>query len=141
MNIFIDCEFNEFKGELISMALVAANGQEFYEVLDCPEPKDWVKVNVMPILNKGPVPLDVFHMKLQRFLCQFDNIHIIADWPEDVKHFCDTLIIGPGSSLNTPPLMFSIYQNIYYQSALPHNALEDARAIAKYFKEINYNES
>lgn len=139
MNIFIDCEFNEFKGELISMALVAADGQEFYEVLDCPNPKSWVKANVMPILNKDPVHLDVFHMKLQRFLCQFKSIHIIADWPEDIKHFCEALIIGPGSSLNTPPLTISVYENIYCESALPHNALEDARAIAKYFKEINYN--
>ncbi len=34
MNIWIDCEFNEFGGDLISMALVADDGQEFYEVLE-----------------------------------------------------------------------------------------------------------
>ena len=27
MNLFLDCEFNEFQGELISMALVAENGR------------------------------------------------------------------------------------------------------------------
>lgn len=133
MNIFIDCEFNEFKGELISMALVADDGQEFYEVLDCPNPKSWVAVNVIPILNKDPVPPEVFHFKLQRFLGQYDMIHIIADWPEDIKHFCDALITGPGESLNTPPLTMSVH-DVSYQSALPHNALEDARAIARYFQ-------
>lgn len=42
MRFFIDCEFNEFRGELISMALVAEDGREFYEVLPCPNPGAWV---------------------------------------------------------------------------------------------------
>jgi len=39
MRIYIDTEFNEFQGALISMALVAADGEEFYEVLACENPK------------------------------------------------------------------------------------------------------
>ena len=57
MILFIDCEFNEFKGELISMALVSEDGKEFYEVLPCKNPGDWVKENVLPILNKSSVNL------------------------------------------------------------------------------------
>ncbi len=36
MNLFLDCEFNGFGGELISMALVDEHGLFFYEVLECP---------------------------------------------------------------------------------------------------------
>jgi len=135
MNLFLDCEFNEFKGELISMALVAEDGQEFYEVLECLEPRSWVKDNVMPILNKTPVPFDVFQMKLQQFICQYQRIHIVADWPEDIKHFCESLITGPGLCLNTPQITMGIYR-IDSVSELPHNALADARGIAKHIKEM-----
>ena len=134
MNLFIDCEFNEFRGKLISMALVSEDGKEFYEVLSCKNPGDWVKENVLPILNKSPVSFDVFQMKLKTFLGQFETIHIIADWPEDIKHFCESLITGPGFRLNTPPMVMSIYR-IDAESDLPHNALADARGIAKYFKD------
>ena len=33
MKLFLDCEFNGFGGELISMALVDENERYFYEVL------------------------------------------------------------------------------------------------------------
>lgn len=136
MNLYLDCEFNEFKGELISMALVADDGQEFYEVLECRNPGPWVKQHVMPILNKPPVPLHIFQSILQTFLMKFETIEVIADWPEDIKHFCDALITGPGLRLNTPPLQMTIYR-VDTASQLPHNALADARGIAEYFKGIN----
>ena len=65
---------------------------------------------------------------LQKFLHGFDKVHIVADWPEDIKHFCDALIIGPGMRLNTPPLTMEVLR-IDAQSTLPHNALHDARGI------------
>jgi len=133
MRLFLDCEFNEFKGQLISMALVAENGKEFYEVLHCDNPGPWVKANVIPTLNRPPVPFDVFQMKLQSFLFQFSTVEIIADWPEDISHFCDSLITGPGSRINTPPLKMEIHR-VDTESSLPHNALADARGIASYFK-------
>lgn len=43
MRIYVDCEFNGFGGELMSMALVAEDGREWYNVL--PLPRDiepWV---------------------------------------------------------------------------------------------------
>ena len=129
MRMFIDCEFNEFKGDLISMAIVAENGDEFYEVLDCPNPGDWVKVNVIPILNKDPIPYSLFQRKLEFFLMKYNSIELIADWPEDIKHFCECLITDPGFRLNTPPLTMTIIR-IDAESALPHNALADARGIA-----------
>lgn len=136
MILFVDCEFNDFKGELISMALVAEDGREFYEVLECKNPSEWVKENVLPILNKSPVSFEVFQTNLQNFLCQFDDVHIIADWPEDIKHFCESLITDPGMMLNTPPLHMSVFR-IRADSDLPHNALSDARGIARLYKDVN----
>lgn len=131
MNIYIDTEFNEFKGALISMALVAEDGQEFYEVLECKNPGPWVAKHVMPILEKAPVPMDVFHLKLQQFLYQYKKVHVIADWPEDIQHFCSTLITGPGICLNYPALTMECRRDLSSKdSKVPHNALHDARAIA-----------
>lgn len=116
------------------MALVADDGQEFYEVLPCENPGKWVNQHVIPILNQEPVPLAVFEIRLQKFLYQYKAVHIIADWPEDIKYFCEALITGPGERLNTPPLTMEILR-FDSDSALPHNALADARANAKYYKE------
>jgi hypothetical protein len=55
MRIWIDTEFNEFKGDLISMALVAEDGREWYQVTYCVYPGAWVAQHVMPILNKEPI--------------------------------------------------------------------------------------
>lgn len=129
--IYIDTEFNEFKGELISMALVAEDGNEFYEVLDCPNPSSWVAQHVMPFLERDPVDKQIFQTKLQQFLFQYKWIHLIADWPEDIKHFCDALITGPGMCLNHPRITMEIRQDLSsVDSKVPHNALHDARAIA-----------
>ena len=131
MKIYIDTEFNEFKGELISMALVAEDGNEFYEVLYCANPGNWVSKHVMPFLEKEPIELDVFQTKLQQFLFQYHSIHLIADWPEDIKHFCDALITGPGMCLNYPLINMEMRRDLSSEdSKVPHNALHDARAIA-----------
>jgi hypothetical protein len=126
--LFLDCEFNEFKGALISMALVSEDGREWYEVVPCELPGAWVTENVMPILGKQAIPVRQMQESLQRFLHGFDKVHVVADWPEDIKHFCDALITGPGIRLNTPPLTMEILR-IDAESALPHNALHDARGI------------
>jgi hypothetical protein len=128
VRLFLDCEFNEFKGALISMALVSEDGREWYEVVPCELPGAWVTENVMPILGKQAIPVRQMQESLQRFLHGFDKVHVVADWPEDIKHFCDALITGPGIRLNTPPLTMEILR-IDAESALPHNALHDARGI------------
>jgi len=129
MNLYIDTEFNEFGGSLISMALVSECGREFYEVLHCAEPGEWVAEHVMPILGKAPITGSQLQAKLQNFLRQFEAIHVIADWPEDIQHFCHALITGPGMRLDTPPLTLEIRRDLDAESALPHNALADARGI------------
>ena len=131
MRIWIDCEWNDWQGNLISMALVAEDGREFYEELRCLYPTKWVFDNVMPHLHGKAITHYEFGSKLRRFLEQFDEIAIIADWPEDIKHFCDALIIGPGQCLLDPIKFMSFVRPIKSQSEIPHHALWDARANKK----------
>ena len=130
-NIYIDTEFNEFQGELISMALVSETGEEFYEVLECSNPGPWVSIHVIPFLEKEPISKELFQAKLQSFLYEFDRIKIIADWPDDIRYFCESLITAPGVALNHPPIEFVLDRHLSSElSKVPHNALHDARAIA-----------
>lgn len=135
MKLWIDTEFNEFRGELISLALVDEDGREFYEVLPCANPGPWVAQNVMPILGKlvnhGDYETARMMMarSLHRFLRDYKAIHIVADWPEDIAHFCGALIIGPGMRIDTPPLTMEVRRDLDAVSDIPHNALADARAM------------
>jgi len=140
MNIYIDCEFNGFGGQLISMALVAEDGAEFYEVIPLlEEVKPWVAEHVMPILNKDAVSPHSFKLKLYRFINRYNAIHVIADWPDDIKYFCEELMVGPGVMKHTPKKMtMEIIRRMDSVSKLPHNALEDARAIAEYTMGAKY---
>lgn len=136
MKIYIDCEFNEFKGELISMALVAEDGAEFYEVLECKNPKPWVLENVIPVLNKDPVPDYIFKMKLFGFLNWFDTIELIADYPDDIKYFCEWVVIGFGEMMNIPKFSCELRRDLTTKnSKILHNALSDARALMESNKE------
>jgi hypothetical protein len=130
MKLFIDTEFNKFGGDLISLALVDEVGREFYEVVDCPSPGAWVAQHVIPVLGKLPIQKHELSHRLAIFLAPYKAIHVIADWPDDIRFFCDALIVGPGTRINTPPLTMEILRDIgSEQSAVPHNALADAYAI------------
>lgn len=121
------------------MALVAADGSEFYEVIPLPENLDpWVVRNVIPILNKEPISFSLFQSKLEKFLMQFDAIHILADWPEDIKWFMDSLITGPGFRLNTPALTCEVRRDLSSsKSKIEHNALSDARAVLESYYNVS----
>lgn len=132
MKFWIDGEWNDFKGPLISMALVGEDGGEWYEVLPCSNPSPWVARNVIPVLGKPAVTLTHMQVSLMEFLRRYDRVHIVSDWPEDIERFCALLITGRGERISTPPLSFEIDSTLNSeQSAVPHNALADARAIAK----------
>lgn len=128
MNLYLDTEFNGFGGELISMALVSEKGQEWYANLGCKNPVEWVRDNVVPVLDAPEMTKEFAQASLQRFLGQFDEINIVADWPEDISHFCTFLITGPGKRLPTIPMKME-FRPITSFSKKPHNALADARAI------------
>jgi len=138
MKLFLDCEFTNFNADLISMALVSEEGDEFYEVvpfrhLMC---HPWVIDNVIPILKKEEISYERFQTKLRQFLNRFDEVEVIADFPEDFYHFSRSLLSGPGEMLGVnAKIRMTLERRLEYTSALPHNALEDARAIkAGYLK-------
>jgi hypothetical protein len=132
MRLFLDTEFNEFKGPLISMALFPEDRKRdpFYESLGCENPGPWVAIHVMPIIGKDAIPMQAFQEKLQAFLNQWDEVTIVADWHEDIIHFCGALTTGPGMRIKTPTLNFQIRRDLdTVPSAIPHNALADAKAM------------
>lgn len=140
MNIFIDGEWNSYGGELISLALVTEDGRSFYEVVGCDNPDPWVAENVMPKLGKPSITLQELQKQLELFLRQFefDSVHIIADWPEDIMWFCKVLITGPGTRLDTPPLTMEVLR-IDTISLYPHNALADATALRDWYVSVDMN--
>jgi len=138
MKLFIDCEWNSYRGELISIALVPLKDDRpaFYGAIPPPENLDpWAAENVMPVIGEptafsGEVELGA---NVARYLQQFRKAHIIADWPEDIERFCRLLICGPGERFDTPPLTMEVLR-IDAKSKTPHNALADAVALRDAYK-------
>jgi len=135
MNLFIDCEWTKWNGELLSMALVPENGtfRSFYDAIeyDVADCDPWVVQNVLPVMDIEPVTMEVFQFRLSEYLRMFDSIHVIGDWPEDIAWFCRALITGPGMRMNTPPVTMQIIR-VDAPSTKPHNALADAMGIRDY---------
>lgn len=143
MRYFLDTEFNEFGGDLISLALVnEAGDRELYVATHCEVPGEWVKENVLPIVNcKGAIPILIephqFGSAIRLFLEDDKLPSIIADWPDDIRYFCQAIITGPGEMVNIPRLQFQMLRIDAYPTeldgAVQHNALWDARALRHVF--------
>lgn len=143
MNIFCDCEFNTNTGALISLALVTEDGQRhFYEVIDLCEPIDpWVKENVMPILEKTPIPYNTFQERLQRFLKQFPVVVVYTDHVSDVIRLCAAMQTTMGEWLlkdTGVPVTFIVEDKLSAkESKVKHNAYYDAVAIRDSYLKLN----
>ncbi len=141
MRYFLDTEFNGFGGTLISVALVPEDGdQEFYTSLPLPETvHPWVERHVIPYLRI--VPSGVDHQLDRKQAAQHIATYlegdsdpvIVADWPEDLAHFCALLVTGPGEMAGINGLRFELINAAGFSAAVnsqvPHNALHDARAL------------
>ena len=141
MRYFLDTEYDGFGGKLLSLALVPEDGgEELYLVLDEKVTDPWVERHVVPYfhsvpegLKTAPLPRAAASETLARWLAHDEAIEIIADWPEDLAQLSMLLVTGPGQmhslsgmTLRFVPLRgFSTAAN----SAVPHNALHDARAL------------
>ncbi|HEX7853176.1 MAG TPA: hypothetical protein VF503_05720 [Sphingobium sp.] len=141
MQYFLDTEFNGFGGELISLALVPQYGdQEFYTSLPLPDKvHSWVERNVIPYLRHVPVGVD-HEMSREEAAAHIANYLegdrdpvIVADWPEDIAQFCMLLLTGPGEIAPVGAMRFELMRTPGFStaanSAVPHNALHDARAL------------
>ena len=144
MRYFLDTEFNGFGGALLALALVPEDGTEFYVTLDCPDPiHTWVERNVLPHLDHVPVGLQSPRLSRQEaagalsdYLAMDPRPELVADWPEDIAQFCNLLMTGPGLIVPVPPLTFRLIPlhgfSTAANSAVPHNALHDARALREH---------
>lgn len=129
MRLWLDTEFNGFEGPLISMALVSESRCEWNQVLGCDNPVAWVAENVMPVLKKRRTTLLRMQRSLAHWLARYTCIHVIANWPADLAHFSQVLLVGPSSRLVVPPLTLELVEDLEFSSKGPHNALADARAL------------
>jgi hypothetical protein len=146
---FLDTEFNGFGGALLSLALAPVDGEEFYVTLRWSDPiLPWVERNVVPYLDQVPVGLVAPRMTrgeaavaLSAYLLGDPEPEIIADWPEDLTLFCSLLMTGPGQMVPVPPLTFRLLTLQGFSpaanSAVPHNALHDARALRDHYEQAN----
>ena len=138
----LDCEFNGFGGELISLALSGEAGELYLArteaELNALDAHEWVAEHVLPFLSLADarprvLPLEMFGRAIQEFLSSDEAPIIIADWPEDLMHLMQCLIIGPGQMVRIPDLSLRLMQASAYPSeiidAVQHNALWDARAL------------
>lgn len=154
MRYFLDTEYNGWGGELLALALVPEDGgEEFYVTLDWKgSAEPWVQQNVVPYLDTVPDTmlsprlssedaareLSVWLMREHEAQLVVDlrgtaELEILADWPEDISQICNLLMVGPGVSVDVPPLVFRLLRIPGFSTAanskVPHNALHDARAL------------
>ncbi len=138
---FLDCEFNSFGGDLISIALVSEAGKAISLVLDCPNPHPWVKENVIPLLFSDPVSRRVEKADIPGELLNYfrgdSNPHVVSDWPDDIKYFCECLVPSPGYMIGIPGVTMQVVRVNAYPTtvvgAIQHNAYWDALALRALF--------
>jgi hypothetical protein len=134
--LFLDSEFNEFGGELISMALVDEKRDFWYQVAAIPEkPGAFVAEHVLPKLDKAPIGAEAFSLSLQTFLFHYPKCEIIADWPADFEHLCTAMSgMGMRGGWRLPiecTMRLVVTPELHPVS--PHNALSDAFALRDWY--------
>jgi len=141
MRYFLDCEFDGFHGPLISMALVRESGATLYFVIDgAPQAaKDpWVIENVLPILTEGPpvrytLTREDAAQTIAGFIGDDEGPHIVADWPADLRYFCDLIEFAGGHMAPLPSFTMEVKRIDAYPTTLTgafqHNAAWDALAL------------
>jgi hypothetical protein len=142
MRYFLDCEYNGFGGPLLSLALVPEDGsEELYLTFDCPDPiEPWVERHVLPFIHHVPdsVKLPVISREqaahaIAMYLGDNPEPEILADWPTDIELICGLLTFAPGRMVALPEMRFRLLTLGRFSpaenSAVPHNALHDARAL------------
>jgi hypothetical protein len=129
-------------------AIIREDGRSIYFVIEGAEDaaKDpWVIANVLPILKDCPEPPWTLSRHdaagaIQLFLNGDDPPVIVSDWPDDLRHFCDLIVFGPGQMIGIPALRMEVARVDAYPTALPgavqHNAWWDALALRERLDEV-----
>lgn len=149
MRYYLDTEFNGYGGDLISLALVREDGESIYIVVVQKKPgmvfvnggncDSWVRDNVLPILmTPGQIAPQEAYMDevgplVAGFLAGDPAPVVVADWPDDIRYFCEAAITGPGTMIDVPSLSFEVHRVDAYptdlEGAVQHNAWWDAMAL------------
>ena len=133
MRYFLDCEFNGFDGPLIAIALVPEGEGlgDFYVVLPCHRPLRWVQEHVMPKLGAPAQSRADVVAALAAYLATDAEPVLVADWPEDIAHAAGLLVFKGRRMVQH--VRFDLINlpgfDTASMSAMPHNALADARAL------------
>ena len=160
MKFTIDTEFNGFGGELLSMALVPWE-DDWAPSLYLRVPRalgpleEWVKENVWPEMDQIPwsvassdwamvSPVKEWAGIIARYLTDAEHRvgvpYIIADWPDDIRYFCQTIITGPGEMAPIARMQFDVVRVDPWEAgfstpgAVRHNAYWDAVALRDHLK-------
>ena len=143
LRYFLDTEFNGFGGALLSLALVREDGASLYLLYEADGPLDpWVQRNILPKLAAVPQGVQPQRVDqgqgaraLAAFLSEDDDPKVIADWPDDVRLFCQALMLRPGATVPLERLGFEILRVESYPTdladAVEHNAWWDAMALRR----------
>lgn len=136
--LFLDTEFDAYRGPLISLALISdIDGHEFYGVLQPPpNPHPWVAEHVIPLLNRAPEPEAEFRLRLAIYLQRHVGEPIVADWPEDFIHLL-AMITSPGGERVRVDFDMKLVSGMNTNPVLPHNALSDAKALMHAWRLMN----
>src|SRR5262249_26001997 len=107
----------------------------------------WVQDNVMPVLDACPkLPLIAkggsVGREIARFLANDPHPTVIADWPEDFRHFNEALLTSiPGEMVNVGPITMKLVPQkdglvvpTILEGAVPHNAWWDAMTLREALK-------
>lgn len=150
MLVFLDTEFTGFTHPaLISLALVAEDGREFYaERTDYPEDEcnDFVRETVLPLLGRIPGAacnqVTVTHRLRTWFETLSEPATVVFDFERDwlllddianQRHFKPPANFGEilflSNSVISDPVFVQAQNRTYTQDWPPHHALADARAL------------
>lgn len=144
MKYYVDCEFDGHHGPLLSMAIVAEDGDSIHIRTRNFATNPWVIENVMPLMeaHRAQKSVQVAEYEVGRIIRNFipETITptIVADSPVDIVRFCDALSTNPEgewASAEYPYIRCEVHNVDCYPTDLPeavqHNAWWDAMALRK----------
>ncbi len=138
--IYIDCEFDEHNGPLLSLGLAGA--VHAYIVTGHKAKQPWVIDNVEPYILEEPPYVPFYETedvgKVLRKLVP-DGATIIADSPVDIYRFCREFNTDNNEWISTDHscLTFKVLNTEYLSLGIKHHAYWDAYSLW-YSSQLNY---
>ena len=140
MHLYLDTEFDGHGGALVSLALAADDGSQWYGIFDAYCGDEWVAEHVAPKLYamKPTISGDhsVLRFSLKEYLKAREGCTLWADWPADFEYLM-RLMCGAhyGESFMIPCTMrLIVTPDGEPKPEHPHNALSDAIALRDWHK-------